>query len=237
MERTRIALDKIFEDKVHVPAALTACFAPTVCSNYGVGEGQPGLSKSGSNNSRHEALLKMEIDVKKNVSAVIQENVSLMTEGDEALLSALRERTAANYDDDDDEESISDSTNLNTIGEATLHDIENRSSNDISCKKSLPKIPGAYKQSIKSKFDHYRKHKQFNGGALQPINGNSENEGLISYTSENHDDDLISLATSQATDATSDDQKSSSRRNELAKQILKRRQSQPMTPSRTAIDP
>jgi hypothetical protein len=263
MEGRKFRLNSILEEKV--PAVFTACFAPQ-CFAFGVSAPQHEIHREDSESTQHEALMRMEIDVKKHISAVVQENISLMTEGDEALLSELE----ASFDED----STSDLTNLNTIGEETLQDIENRMTGNNTgldrVKSRLSNLPGAYKQSVKSKFDYYRKHQLFNAGALRPIDENSECEGQVSVKSvsekhtstdhpltTDHEDSKLSTPSSRVSDSAEQNENStnlvvaqltmdvedskqftpSSRRSDLAKQILQRRQSQPMTPNRVTVEP
>ena len=261
MEVGKFTLNRILEERV--PAAFTACFAPR-CSNFGMPGTQSGVDRC-DESTQHEALMQMEINVKKHISTVVQENVSLMTEGDEALLSELGV-------DDEQSTAFSDFTNLNTIGEETLQDVENRRSENASnggnsVAPRLPKLPDAYKQSVKSKFDYYRQHQLFNASALRPIDENSEIDGQmsssVSTTLEKHtstdiqdakvavplsccvntptvvDDGTSSLESTISADVENSNVStpSSTRRSDLAKQILQRRQSRPVTPGRVTIDP
>jgi len=298
----KFALNRILEE--NVPAAFTACFAPR-CSNFGVPVTQTEIDRSNSEASQQEALLQMEIAVKKHLSAVVRDNISIMTEGDEALLMELEVAFEASNESQD---SISDFTDLNTIGEETLDDIENRrgDNNVPVAAPRLPNLPGAYKNSVKSKFDYYRQHVSFSASALRPIEESSDSDdqgkgSSPSSTSDVHPDVVVeptseectttepldsaqsvpspsstpSAATSspppcgddvvalveesdkqsttispdeadQGTDSTSptiptdEELKPLSvtvEHNELAKQILQRRQSVPMTPGRVAVDP
>ena len=261
MEVGKFTLNRILEERV--PAAFTACFAPR-CSNFGMPGPQSGDDRC-DESTQHEALMQMEINVKKHISTVVQENVSLMTEGDEALLSELGV-------EDEQSTSFSDFTNLNTIGEETLQDVENRRNENTangmnSVSPRLPKLPDAYKQSVKSKFDYYRQHQLFNASALRPIDENSEIDGQMSdsvnttakeKTAADLQDSKVSvslsfcdstptvvdnslspldLTTSTDIENSNLSTPSSARRTDLAKQILQRRQSRPMTPSRVTIDP
>jgi hypothetical protein len=220
MEGSKATLERMLESKV--PSVFTACFVPRC--GVSTPRNDSDFYSGDSFEFNDEAFMQMEINVKKHVSNVIQENVSIMTEGDEALLAELHD---IGFDDD----SISDFSQLNTIGEETMGDIENRrveKQSDAS-KSRLPKLPGAYKQSVKSKFELYRAHQRFNVGALRPIDENCEIEVEFSRIqktfSEQPSIDMAELAV--------DPQElklvtPSSRRNELAKQILQRRQHQPM---------
>lgn len=92
--------------------------------------------------------------------------------------------------------------------------------NTDSMSSALKHLPGAYKQSVRSKFDYYRKHQSF-GEVEKPLPSN-----LQAFLAKELKKENISQPSPAA------------RRNaELAKQILKRRHNYPQTPGRSREDP
>lgn len=103
-------------------------------------------------------------------------------------------------------------------------------------------MPGAYKQTVRSKFDYYRKQQAFNrtGDSFAPspvaptpiatpMSANTPVSGRPTLT-------LQTLHGSEC-GTPKVEPSPSARRNELAKQIIQRRQNQATTPSRSGVDP
>lgn len=131
-------------------------------------------------------------------------------------------------------------TNLNTIGDDTLDNMRGKRntavpgtpiSKDVLAKNSslenaesvasgLKHLPGAYKKSVRGKFDYYRKNQTF-GKVETPLPLNLQT--FLAHEAKKGNISQPSPATR--------------RNNELAKQILKRRQNHPQTPSRSGADP
>ena len=163
--------------------------------------------------------------------------------------------------------SISD---LNTIGEETLGNLENKgelktrkdvknggsvlgSNNNVTqgygvfSSKRLKHLPGSYKQSVRSKFDYYRKHHTFVGDSTTVAQNANEKKQQEPASTENavaKKPVLAPIATQVASEDIKNEKSTGSpgsQRNELAKQILIRQHVQPMvspqTTSRVAVDP
>jgi hypothetical protein len=234
--------ERMLQEKVR--GAFTACLAPIPNCTSTVGnvdetdvfkmEGDFETARS----KQQEALRRMEAGIKK------MSNMALGTE----------------YPVDDEEDPCSDGSSesecLNTIGEETLANIENKRV-ELTAKGSaavqgsaVKHLPGSYKQSARSKFDYYRKHRTFGGGALRPISENineqetssSEANGSSKTTSTTSTPAAANTVPRKALDLalsplTTQEQGTeetklslpspASKRNLLAKQILRRRQHQP----------
>lgn len=249
-------LERMVQEKVR--GAFTACLAPSNCTSVGDTDGNDSNKmEEGFDAVRAKqtlALRKMEAGIKKHVSTIASIGVkSLMIddEEDDALLTELASDPCCED---------SESGCLNTIGDETLANIENKK--DERANKSaggVKHLPGSYKQSARSKFDYYRKHRAFGGGgALHPISENNEGSASIeansaskttSSTSTPHASNttplqelrmvqraLAPLKMEEVSEETKLDLTSpASKRNELAKQILKRRQLVQPSPLRIVV--
>lgn len=260
-----------------VKGALTACLSPI-----------PNCSVLRNVDDKNTSKMEIEID---NLRAKQKDALRRMEEGIKHHMSIALGKGSLVPDDEEEEEEDDDllvelapnrcsdsieSECLNSIGEATIENIENRkvemakkrsgggvlgdntnvsnSTHTTSFSHAAVKhLPGSYKQSAKSKFDYYRKHRAFGGdGALRPI-GESSNEQreMTSSSDVNFSSRTTSTRTTSAVCSTahvkelnlaldafktqqrrpeevlSNMASPASKRNELAKQILKRRQLQP----------
>lgn len=259
-------LERMLEEKV--PLAFGACFAPKSTSIDENTRPNPIERES-------EAFTKLEADIKNRFTlAVSQQKLDFLAREDEALLTELNlmecdscsvESVAAIESEEinaDDSFCDADSMgNLNSIGEETLLNIENRGGqkvNDQSCAtrsgqvlsrndnvnngcesrpSKVPHLPGSYKQSVKSKFDYYRKHHTFGKPKTSAL-GTPGVSSTHDCTTSTRKPNLTTLATTLPVGSAQTVLKTpASRRNELARIILKRRQLQTPTHPRPAVDP